>query len=79
VEKTTFEELHDLYSSTNIIRVIKTRRIRWAGRVEPMEGEEKCLQVVGGEVWERDHLEDLDVDRRIILKRIFKKWYGGGN
>ena len=27
------EELNDLYSSPNIIRVIKSRRMRWAGRV----------------------------------------------
>jgi hypothetical protein len=26
---------------------------------------------------EGDHLGDLDVDGRIILKRIFKKWNGG--
>jgi hypothetical protein len=25
------EDLHDLYSSTNIFRVIKSRRMRWAG------------------------------------------------
>jgi hypothetical protein len=28
------EELHDLYSSPSIIRIIKPRRIRWAGHVE---------------------------------------------
>jgi hypothetical protein len=27
------EGLHDLYSSPNIIRVIKSRRMRWAGHV----------------------------------------------
>jgi hypothetical protein len=27
------EELHNLYSSPNIIRMIKSRRIRWAGLV----------------------------------------------
>jgi hypothetical protein len=28
------EELNDLYSSLNIVRVIKSRRMRWAGHVE---------------------------------------------
>jgi len=27
------EELNDLYCSTNIVRVIKSRRVRWAGYV----------------------------------------------
>jgi hypothetical protein len=27
------DELHSLYSSPNIVRVIKSRRMRWAGRV----------------------------------------------
>jgi hypothetical protein len=27
------EELHDLYSSPNIIRIIKERKIRWAGHI----------------------------------------------
>jgi hypothetical protein len=35
------EELNDLYSSLNIIRVIKLRRMRWAGHVARM-GEGIC-------------------------------------
>ena len=27
------EELHDLYSSPNVIRMIKSRRLRWVGHV----------------------------------------------
>jgi hypothetical protein len=30
------EELHDLYSSTTIVRVIKSSRMRWAGHVARM-------------------------------------------
>jgi len=30
------EELNDLYSSRNIVRVIKSRRLRWAGHVVRM-------------------------------------------
>jgi hypothetical protein len=29
-----------------------------------------------GNLRERDHLEDLDVDGKIILRWIFKKWVG---
>jgi hypothetical protein len=30
------EELHNLYSSRSIIRIMKSRRMRWAGRVARM-------------------------------------------
>jgi hypothetical protein len=30
------DKLHDLYSSLNIVRVIKSRRMRWAGHVAHM-------------------------------------------
>jgi hypothetical protein len=33
------EELNDLYCSPNIVRVIKSRRMRWAGLVAGMEEE----------------------------------------
>jgi hypothetical protein len=35
-EKLHNDELHNLYSSSNIVRVIKSRRIRWAGHVACM-------------------------------------------
>jgi len=42
------KELNDLYCSPNIVRVIKSRRMRWAGHVERM-GEERgvCSVLVG--------------------------------
>ena len=39
------EELNDLYSSPNIVRVIKSRRMRWAGHVARM-GEERGVHRV---------------------------------
>jgi hypothetical protein len=37
------EELHNLYSSPGIIRMIKLRRIIGAGHVVRMGGEEECI------------------------------------
>jgi hypothetical protein len=36
-EKLHNDELHSLYSSPNIVRVINSRRMRWAGHVSHME------------------------------------------
>jgi hypothetical protein len=36
LEKTAYEELHGLFSSHSIVRVIKARRMRWAGHVALM-------------------------------------------
>jgi hypothetical protein len=35
-------ELNDLYSLPNIVRVVKSRRMRWAGHVAHMGGERGC-------------------------------------
>jgi hypothetical protein len=39
------EELHILYSSPNVIKLIKLRRIRWAGHVASMGEERKVYRV----------------------------------
>jgi hypothetical protein len=71
------EELNDLYSSPNIIRVIKSRRMRWAGNVTPMGKSEVSTGFWWGDLRERDHLGDQGVDGKIILKWTFKKCDGG--
>ena len=72
------EELKDLYSSLNIFRVIKSRRMRWAGHVARMGEGRGVYSVLGGNLKERDHLEDPGVNGRIILSWIFRKWNMGG-
>ena len=68
------KELNDLFSSQNVIRVIKSIT-RWAEYVARMGGEEMCIQGLWwGYQMERDHLENPGVDGRIILRWIFRKW-----
>jgi hypothetical protein len=42
------EELNDLYSSPNIIRVIKSRRMRWAGHVAGMGEKRGAYRILAG-------------------------------
>jgi hypothetical protein len=42
------EELNDLYSSPNIIRVIKSRRLRWAGHVARMGEQRGAYRILVG-------------------------------
>jgi hypothetical protein len=42
------EELHNLYSSLSIIRMIKSRRMRWAGYVARMEEKMNAFRILVG-------------------------------
>jgi hypothetical protein len=63
------EELNDLCYSPNIVRVIKSRRMRWTGHVaRRVWGRvEVHTEFWWGNLREGDHLEDPGLDGRIIL------------
>jgi hypothetical protein len=42
------EELHNMYSSPDIIRQVKSRRMRWAGHAARMVAERKVYKVLVG-------------------------------
>ena len=42
------EELSDLYSLPNIVQLVKSRRMRWAGHMARMGEGERCAQGSGG-------------------------------
>jgi hypothetical protein len=70
------EELNDLYSLPSIVRVVKSRRMRWAGHVARMgEGRDVHSVLVG----KPEGMRPLGRPRRkwgIILRGIFRKWEG---
>ena len=51
------EELYDLYFSPNIIQVIKSRRMRWAGHLACMGDRRDLHRILVGSVEEREPLE----------------------
>ena len=70
-------ELTNLYTSPNIVRVIKSTRMGWAGHVA-RKGERRGVYRVL--VWKREgrnNLVDPGVDGRIILRCIFGSGISG--
>jgi hypothetical protein len=62
------EELNHMYFSPIIIRVVKSRSMRWAGHVASLGKRRGVYVFWWGNLRERDHLEDQGVDSRIILR-----------
>jgi hypothetical protein len=67
------EELDNLYSSPSIIRMIKTRRMRWAGHVARMKEKRNAYRILVGKP---EGKRPLGSPRRrgwTILKWIFER------
>jgi len=71
------EELNDLFSSPNIVRVIKSRRMRWAGHVALWVRRGGCIGSWWGNRREGDHWGNLSIDGWIILGWISRMWVYG--
>jgi hypothetical protein len=67
------EELHNLYSSPSIIRMIKSRWMRWAGQAARMGRRGMHVRYWWESQKERDHWEDQDVGGWTILKLILER------
>jgi hypothetical protein len=61
------DELHNMYSPPYIVRVIKSRRLRWAGHVARRGRGEVFTGFWLGGPKARDHWEERGVGGRIIL------------
>jgi hypothetical protein len=73
-------KLHNLYSSPNIIRQIKSRIMRLAGHVARMVGESKVCKVLVGKPEGKDYSEDRVVDGQMVSKwsvGTLTGWGGG--
>jgi len=74
------EELNDLYCSPNIVRVIKSRRMRWAGHVAHMGEERGVYSVLVGKPEGKRPLGRPRVDNiRMDLQEVgcgYMDWIG---
>ena len=69
------EGLDELYSSPNVVQVIKSRRTKWAGHVACMGERRGIYMVLVRNQKGKNHLEEPG---RLILRLILRKWDVGG-
>jgi hypothetical protein len=65
--------LPNLYASPNTVRVIKSRKIRWAVYAARIGGMRNAYNILVQKLQGKDNVEDLGVDGKIILEWISGK------
>jgi hypothetical protein len=65
------EELRDLYSSPGIIRIIKSRRMKWAGHIARMGEKRNAYRLLVGKPEGK-----IPLGRRPIFGWILEMWDG---
>jgi hypothetical protein len=69
------DAFHSLYSSPNIVTVIKSRRMRWGGDMWHAWGRGEVFTGFWlGDPRAKDHSEDLGIGGRIILRWTLGRW-----
>jgi hypothetical protein len=67
------EELHNSYASPIIIRLMKSRRMRWVGHVAHMGETRNAYKILVRKVEGRNHIKDLGIGGWTILELILGK------
>jgi hypothetical protein len=70
-------ELHNFYSSPDIVRPIKSRRMKWAGHVARLGEGRNVYRVLVGKLEWKVHLKDQGVDGRMESKWTLRRFVGG--
>jgi hypothetical protein len=68
------EELRDLYSSPSIIRILKSRRMRWAGHAEQMGEKRNAYRLLVEKPEGKRPLGDQAISGWIILGHLSESW-----
>ena len=68
------EKLHSLYQSPNTVRVIKSRRLRWAGHVARMVECRSVFKILTSKLRKETFRQSLGISVRTNLEWILNKW-----
>ena len=67
------EELHNLYRSPNIVRVIKSKRLRWSGHVAIMKEVRSAFNIIKDNI--RMDLKEIDINTRNLINSAQDRAY----